>query len=118
VCSSDLGGQGEEVQEKLVRRLFEVFFREGGNIGDDEVLVTAAIDAGMDGNIVRDLLASDKDKVEVRNEIAQAQKIGVTGVPYFLINTKYGVPGAQPVDKLVEALTKVAEIEAEAQKSS
>jgi len=112
------GGQGEEVQEKLVRRLFEVFFREGGNIGDDEVLVTAAIDAGMDGNIVRDLLASDKDKVEVRNEIAQAQKIGVTGVPYFLINTKYGVPGAQPVDKLVEALTKVAEIEAEAQKSS
>jgi len=102
------GGQDEETQQKLVRRLFEVFFEEGGNVGDDEVLAKAAEDAGLDGQIVRDLLKTDDDKKQVQVEIAQAQKIGVTGVPFFLINRKYGVPGAVPVEKLVEALETVA----------
>lgn len=97
------GGNGTEVQNKLVRRLFELFFLEGGHIGDDDVLVEAAIFAGMDGKLVRELLESDRDKKEVQQEIAQAQQMGVTGVPCFVIDNKFAVMGAQPVEALVSA---------------
>ncbi|MBL4892651.1 MAG: DsbA family oxidoreductase [Rhizobiaceae bacterium] len=97
------GGIGTEVQNKLVRRLFELFFLEGGHIGNDGVLVDAAIHAGMDGDLVRELLASDRDKTEVQQEIAQAQQMGVTGVPCFVIDQKFAVTGAQPPDALTQA---------------
>lgn len=97
------GGMSTEIQNKLVRRLFELFFVEGGHIGNDDVLVDAAIHAGMDGDLVRELLATDKDKTEVQQEIAQAQQMGVTGVPCFVIDQKFAVMGAQPPEALVQA---------------
>ncbi|MBL4725394.1 MAG: DsbA family oxidoreductase [Rhizobiaceae bacterium] len=97
------GGLGTDVQNKLVRRLFELFFLEGGHIGNDDVLVDAAIHAGMDGDLVRELLASDRDKTEVQQEIAQAQQMGVTGVPCFVIDQKFAVMGAQPPEALTQA---------------
>lgn len=97
------GGVSTEVQNKLVRRLFELFFLEGGHIGDDDVLVDAAKHAGMDGDLVRELLASDRDKTEVQQEIAQAQQMGVTGVPCFVIDQKFAVMGAQPPEALTQA---------------
>jgi len=98
------GGQGAETQNKLVERLFELFFLEGGHIGMDEVLVKAAEEVGMDGKIVDDLLKGDKDKAEVSSEIDHARQLGVTGVPCFVINNKYAVMGAQPPEQLVAAM--------------
>ncbi|MFK5980974.1 MAG: DsbA family oxidoreductase [Rhizobiaceae bacterium] len=97
------GGMGAEVQNKLMRRLFELFFLEGGHIGNDDVLVDAAIHAGMDGDLVRELLATDKDKTEVQQEIEQARQMGVTGVPCFVIDQKFAVMGAQPPEALTQA---------------
>ena len=98
------GGQGDDIQGKLVNRLFELYFLEGGNIGDHEVLAGAAEHAGMDGALVRRLLASDADRDAVEAEIRQAQSMGVTGVPCFIIDRRYAVMGAQPSQVLAQAI--------------
>ena len=102
------GGVSPQVQDKLVNRLFQLYFEEGANIGDREVLATAAGQAGMDETLVRELLASDRDKAEVEAEIATAQRIGVTGVPCFIIDHKQGIMGAQPPQVLAQAIRDVA----------
>jgi len=98
------GGQSPEIQNKLVERLFEIFFLEGGNVGLDDVLVKAAVAAGMDGAIVDELLKSENDKDRVTAEIDHARQIGVQGVPCFIVDNKYAVMGAQPAENLVDAM--------------
>ena len=97
-----------DVREGLVEGLFAAFFRDGRNIGDHDVLTEVAADAGMDGDIVRDLLASDRDVDETRQEIDAAARMGVTGVPFFIIDERYGVQGAQDPDVLATAIRQAA----------
>jgi len=103
------GGQSLEIQDKLVERLFELFFLEGANIGLDEVLVEAAKHAGMDGNIVEALLKKDDDKDAVAAQVNQARSMGVTGVPFFIFDSRVAVPGAAPVEQLVGAVRHALE---------
>ncbi|MEM7214735.1 MAG: DsbA family oxidoreductase [Pseudomonadota bacterium] len=98
------GGQSSEIQNKLVDRLFEIFFLEGGHIGKDEVLVDATEAAGMDGAIVDVLLKGDQDKDRVSADIDHARQMGVTGVPCFIVDNKFAVMGAQPPEQLAEAM--------------
>nr|WP_263495493.1 DsbA family protein [Mesorhizobium sp. CO1-1-9] len=63
------GAAGEDVQNRLVRHLFQLNFEEGANIGDHTVLVEAAREAGMDAAVVETLLPSDADVEAVRTEI-------------------------------------------------
>ena len=102
--------EGQDVQDKLVERLFKDFFMEGAHIGKHEVLVDAAKHAGMDESIVAALLATDKDRDEVSQEIAVAQQMGVTGVPCFIIDNKYAVMGAQPAEHIAGAIKQAAEM--------
>ncbi|RUX03475.1 DsbA family protein, partial [Mesorhizobium sp. M8A.F.Ca.ET.023.01.1.1] len=102
------GAAGEDVQNRLVRRLFQLNFEEGANIGDHTVLVEAAREAGMDASVVETLLPSDADVEAVRTEIATASRMGITGVPCFLIEGKYAVMGAQDADTLADAIRQVA----------
>lgn len=101
--------EGDNVQDKLVEQLFKLFFMEGAHIGKHEVLVDAAKEAGMDESVVAALLATDKDKDAVSEEIATAQQMGVTGVPCFIIDNKYAVMGAQSPDNIVAAVRQAAE---------
>ena len=102
------GGVSPQVQDKLVRRLFEMFFVEGGNVGDHAVLLDAAEHAGMDVELVRELLASDRDKQAIQEEIGRAQQMGVTGVPFFIIANKYAISGAQPPEVLANAIRQIS----------
>ncbi|OBQ75316.1 DsbA family oxidoreductase [Mesorhizobium erdmanii] len=102
------GAAGEAVQNRLVRRLFQLNFEEGVNIGDHSVLVEAARDAGMDASVVATLLPTDADVEAVRTEIATASRMGISGVPCFLLEGKYAVMGAQDVDTLADAIRQVA----------
>lgn len=99
---------GEEVQGRLVRLLFSLYFEQGRNIGDHAVLIAAAREAGMDSAVVETLLPSDADTEAVRNEIATASRMGVTGVPCFLLERRYAVMGAQDTDTLSDAIRQVA----------
>ncbi|BCG80517.1 DsbA family oxidoreductase [Mesorhizobium sp. 113-3-3] len=102
------GAAGEAVQNRLVRRLFQLNFEEGVNIGDHAVLVEAAREAGMDASVVATLLPTDADVEAVRTEIATASRMGISGVPCFLLEGKYAVMGAQDVDTLADAIRQVA----------
>ena len=102
------GGQGEEVQDRVVERLFSMYFLEGRNIGNDDTLIEAAADAGMDREIVSGLLSGDADREAVRSSIAQAQSMGVRGVPFFILDQRYAISGAQPPAAMAEAIRTVA----------
>jgi predicted DsbA family dithiol-disulfide isomerase len=102
------GANSQEAQNKLVRRLFKLYFEEGADIGDRAVLARAAGDAGMDAAVVETLLPSDADRDAVANEAATASRMGVTGVPCFLFEGKYAVMGAQDVSTLTDAIKQIA----------
>ncbi len=70
-------------------------FEKGEYIGDHAVLARIAGENGMDETIVAGLLATDADKDAVQAEIENAQRMGVTGVPFFVLEGKYAVTGAQ-----------------------
>ena len=103
---------GPEAQNRVARRLFQLYFEEGANIGDRQVLADAAAECGMDRAVVETLLAGNADTADVRDEIETAARMGVTGVPCFLIEGRYAVMGAQPSDALANAIRQVAEAKA------
>ncbi len=102
------GANSPEAQNKLVRRLFKLYFEEGADIGDHTVLAEAAGEAGMDRAVVESLLASDADRDAVAQEAATASRMGVTGVPCFLLEGKYAVMGAQDTATLADAIRQIA----------
>lgn len=95
-------------QDALVERLFKGYFVEGADIGQIEVLKSLGADAGMDPELVEDLLNSDIDLEKVQHEDSMARKIGISGVPTFLIGGKILVNGAQDAEHLVHVIDRVA----------
>jgi predicted DsbA family dithiol-disulfide isomerase len=93
-------------QKQVVDGLFRAYFVEGRDIGDRAVLVAIAGAAGLDGEVVEKLLADGADADAVRREIAQAQAIGVTGVPFFIFAGQLAVPGAQDASLLRRAIAQ------------
>jgi predicted DsbA family dithiol-disulfide isomerase len=92
------------VQDTVVTRLFALYFEEGRDISDRDLLASLAGEAGMDAKAVRAKLDTDQDADAVRQEIEQAQKIGVTGVPFFIFAGRLALPGAQEASVMIEAL--------------
>lgn len=98
------------VQNRLSDLLFKANFEEGLDVGRKDVLVRLAAEAGMDGKLVATLLDGDADRDETRAEIANLSRMGVTGVPFFIIENSYAVSGAQPVEAFVNALREIAQM--------
>ena len=97
-------------QSGVKEALMMAYWSWGQDISDIEVLKTIAIVNGFNGPDVAKHLASDLDKEEVLAEAKSAQEIGVTGVPTFLVNKKYGMVGAQSVAAIVEMLRKLEKV--------
>lgn len=108
--------EGREIQDRIATALFKANFEEGRNVGDHRVLADIAEGAGMDRKLVENLLAGDADTDSVLGEIDAAQKMGVNGVPFFIIDGQYAVSGAQTPDVLADALREIAKLKAEARK--
>lgn len=96
-------------QDEMVERLFQLYFLEGANLNDRQVLIDAAAGIGMDRELVERLLNSDADTAETRHEIALAQQMGVTGVPTFIVGQKYAVVGAQAAEVIANAIAQCAQ---------
>jgi predicted DsbA family dithiol-disulfide isomerase len=94
------------VQEKVVDRLFRAYFVEGRDIGDRKVLIEIAGECGLDAKLIEKLLADGADADLVRQEIEQAQAMGVSGVPFFIFGGRIGVPGAQEPAVLRRAMAE------------
>jgi predicted DsbA family dithiol-disulfide isomerase len=89
-----------EAQERVMR----AYFAEGVAIGDRDELVALAADLGLDPGEARGVLESDAYAEAVREDERLAQRIGINGVPFFVLDRRYGVSGAQPAEILVQAL--------------
>ncbi|MBO6719811.1 MAG: DsbA family oxidoreductase [Rhizobiaceae bacterium] len=107
------GGVDLNQQDRVVAGLFSAYFEKGRDLGDAGVLIDVAREAGMDASIVETLIATDADRDAVREEIATAQRMGITGVPCFLLEGKYAVVGAQDAPMLADAMQRVAKAKAE-----
>ena len=94
------------LQNELKERFFLATFTEGHPIGDAETLVKLAADVGIAEADVRRVVESDAFAQEVRAEEAEAMQLEVTGVPFFLINRRFGVPGAQAPEVLLQVLER------------
>ena len=80
------------------------YFTEGAAIGDRSTLEGLAVEVGLDADEVERMLAGDDFTADVRSDEARAAALGAGGVPFFVIDERYGVSGAQPVDALLDVL--------------
>jgi predicted DsbA family dithiol-disulfide isomerase len=93
---------GEPVKERLMR----AYFTEGEPIGDRETLVRLAVDAGLEEGEVRTVLDSDRYAEAVRADERAAAEHDITGVPFFAVDGRYGVAGAQPPEIIRSVLER------------
>ena len=98
-------GLGAEAVDRLMR----AYFSEGEAIGERDTLVRLAGEVGLDHDEVRAMLESDDYGNHVRSDQATAKMIGIEGVPFFVLDRKYGVSGAQPVEVFTQALSQAWE---------
>jgi len=100
---------------EMKQRLMELYFRDGGDLTDVNVLVQAAADCGLDSSDVRARLATDEDVALVSGNAQEAAEKGISGVPTYVFAQKYAVSGAQDPQMLARAIRQVsAEINAQA----
>jgi predicted DsbA family dithiol-disulfide isomerase len=95
------------LMKEMTERILRAYFTESKHIGDHATLTDLAVEVGLNREIVEKMLASDEMADAVRADEQTAQQYRITGVPFFLINKKYALTGAQPTDMFVQALKKV-----------
>jgi predicted DsbA family dithiol-disulfide isomerase len=95
-------------QQDVTERLFMAYWNGGLDVGDRDVLLKIAADAGMDKTDVSENLENGTDVDAVNAEVDHASRMGVTGVPCFIFARKQGLMGAQPAEQLVEAIRRLA----------
>lgn len=103
------GTQGGEQQ--LIELLMHHYFEKAHNISNAETLLAIVEKAGLDREKAVAVLESDQFQNEVEQDIQEARQIGVQGVPFFVVNGKYAISGAQPLEAFIEALEQIGEEE-------
>jgi len=93
---------------RMKQRLMDLYFTEGGDLTDRDVLVRAAADCGLDADLVRQRLAGDTDVARVEREAESAKEAGIEGVPCFIFGGLMAVSGAQAPEHLAQAIERAA----------
>jgi len=93
---------------RMKQRLMELYFTEGADLSDNDVLVRAAQDCGMDADRVRQRLAGEEDIEDVSREAESARAAGIEGVPCFILGGIFAVSGAQAPEYLADAIERAA----------
>ncbi|WMT38853.1 DsbA family oxidoreductase [Paenibacillus sp. D2_2] len=104
---ADTKGNGKEMME----RLLSAYFTESKHVGDHDVLADLAAEVGLDAGEVKQMLAGDEYKEQVIGDQQEGARLGVQAVPFFVLNRKYAVRGAQPMEAFLGALNQVWEEE-------
>lgn len=95
---------GNRLQGQVKEALLAAYFTQARNVADHAVLRDVAIAAGLDAARVDEVLGGTEFTAEVQADIEQAQAFGATGVPFFVVDRKYGVSGAQPAEVFTQVL--------------
>ena len=96
-------------QTELKERLFSAYLHEGLCVSDREVLASLAADVGLDGAEAREALSGEDHLEEVRADEQLAARIGARAVPFFVLDNRLAVSGAQPAEVLREAMERATE---------
>jgi predicted DsbA family dithiol-disulfide isomerase len=96
-------------QDAVVESLFRGYFTEGADIGSVQILGQLAGRAGLDAAAVESFLQREEGAMEVKAEEAAGHRLGIRGVPYFVINGSISISGAQPPDIFVSAIQQARE---------
>jgi len=94
------------LQDAVLERVMTAYFGEGENIGEIETLVRLATEAGLDADETRAALEGDAYTDAVRADERRARMLGINGVPFFVVDERYGVSGAQPAELLLQVLAE------------
>jgi predicted DsbA family dithiol-disulfide isomerase len=97
---------GPALQARLKEALLSAYFVETENVADHDTLARIAIENGLDERRVAEVLASDEYADDVEADIREAAALGATGVPFFVVDRKYGVSGAQPTEVFGQVLER------------
>src|SRR3974390_637902 len=103
-----LGSLSAADPARMKQRLMELYFAEGADLSDSKVLIQAAVAVGMDGDLVRRLLASDADVDRIEGDANAAKEAGIDGVPCFVFGGSVIVTGAQSPEYLASAIERTA----------
>ena len=95
-------GKGDEMKERLLK----AYFTEGKNIDDFATLVSLAEEVGLEKERVETCLNSKEFAENVEQDILESRQIGVRGVPFFVLDRKFGISGAQPFEVFEDTLNK------------
>jgi predicted DsbA family dithiol-disulfide isomerase len=95
-------------EDTMLDRLYRAYFTEQRSVFDPESLVSLAVEEGLDATEAREALEGGRYIDAVTRDMSEARSLGVTGVPFFVIDGRYGVSGAQPPDVFSRALTAAA----------
>lgn len=94
-------------QDEMKEALLSAYFVEGKHVGDSEQLIEIAENVGIDSHEAKEVLTKNLYSNQVMKDVEEAHRIGVQGVPFFYINEKYGLSGAQPVSVFIDALKQI-----------
>jgi len=97
--------EGKQVEAK--EAYMKAYFEDGVDLSKKENLIAVAVQAGLSEDKVKKLLSSDEGTAEVAHTEREMQKLGITGVPFYIINNKYGVSGAQPSAAFIQAFEDI-----------
>jgi predicted DsbA family dithiol-disulfide isomerase len=96
------------LQEPMKERLLSAYFCQGRNVGDVEQLADMAVEVGLDRDEVVEALAAGTFSSDVQADIDQARAYGISGVPFYVIDGRYGISGAQSAGTFAEGLAQAA----------
>ena len=99
-----LWSRSDDLQDDVVERLFRAYFVEGRNLAKSETLVQISAEAGMQSDLVEQLFETDSDLAKLKRQIEQASEMGVTGVPFFIIDGRFALAGAEDPATIAAAL--------------
>ena len=102
-------GLAKGVQRELLSAVNEAYFAQARQVFDHDVIVDVAAGAGLDPAAVREVLDGDAWADEARRDEAQARQLGIGGVPFFVLDMRLGVSGAQPAELFARALDQAWE---------
>lgn len=95
-------------REAVIDALYDAYFRDGRDIGDLDTLIAIAAQVGLDGESLRTRLLSGEARDLVEEEARTAHEMGITGVPFFILDQKFAFSGAHPPDRIVRVLQQVS----------
>ncbi|WP_127588435.1 DsbA family oxidoreductase [Paenibacillus koleovorans] len=98
-----------ESQTAFVDAVFRAYFEEGQDIGRLEVLLQLAAEVGGDPEQLRARVATGEGEKQVQEDLAFARQVGISGVPFFILNNKYALSGAQPVSAFLQAFQQATD---------